>query len=445
MSKRQVRLAKVQKKAEPPRLPKQILVRQHQSSPIQAVAPRVAYQRARISGSGLRTADLLALQRAVGNRAVQRMVAQRIDNSDGQQQAEITKEKRGVQAQTRLIASPLNAINERQAEEVVQGRSSEELLTAYTRTAGAKLRAQSPIQRQANSFESVGYGVKGAAGQAETITRPEQVLLEYGITCYGTSVMFMIQSYGLIPPNMSRAEFEYAFTPLNPGSNHTAPKAGAIKVGGTEQPGAMPVDLITKALEGTENPRKRNTSIGTATATEATLRGADQGGFSVANIMKQMPKILAAFKAQSEKKGYEFMKAYVPVSGKSYTPNKTEEKWEEGSTQLEAGTINADYFKAGNTILVGINYHYPPGQSAGHWVVIVREKEETKTIAGQSYHLYPADDPLWGRVYVMAPLLGRVSSAALNTAGLHKNGYLSYNGHRVHMLVRGNAYRRKEA
>ena len=33
-------------------------------------------------------------------------------------------------------------------------------------------------------------------GTAHTITRPKQVLYEYGITCYGTSVMYMLQSYG---------------------------------------------------------------------------------------------------------------------------------------------------------------------------------------------------------------------------------------------------------
>ena len=56
----------------------------------------------------------------------------------------------------------------------------------------------------------------GPRGRTDKITRPKQVLSEYGMTCYGTSVMYMIQSYGLVPPDMTREEFEYAFTPLNP-------------------------------------------------------------------------------------------------------------------------------------------------------------------------------------------------------------------------------------
>ena len=42
---------------------------------MQAVTPQVAYRRVQLNRDGLRPADLLAFQRAVGNRAVQRMVA----------------------------------------------------------------------------------------------------------------------------------------------------------------------------------------------------------------------------------------------------------------------------------------------------------------------------------------------------------------------------------
>lgn len=76
MNKRQIRLDKVQKKAEFLRRPEQILVRQHESSPIQAVAPQTAYRHAQVSHNGLTPADLLALQRMVGNQWVQRLIAQ---------------------------------------------------------------------------------------------------------------------------------------------------------------------------------------------------------------------------------------------------------------------------------------------------------------------------------------------------------------------------------
>ena len=53
------------------------LIRRQEQGPAQAVAPQVAYRRVQLNPNGLRSADLLALQRAVGNRSVQRMVAQR--------------------------------------------------------------------------------------------------------------------------------------------------------------------------------------------------------------------------------------------------------------------------------------------------------------------------------------------------------------------------------
>ena len=166
------------------------------------------------------------------------------------------------------------------------------------------------------------------------------------MTCYGTSVMYMIQSYGLVPPDMTREEFEYAFTPLNPKDPKRSgdPKTDSIEVAGTAQPDAKPVDLVTEALQGTPRPSKSATSIGKLTVTEATLRGANWGGFTVANIMAYMPRLLAAFKAHSAKKGYEFMKTHLPASGTAYVAG-ADEKWIESSKELIAGTIGADYFK----------------------------------------------------------------------------------------------------
>ena len=40
----------------------------------------------------------------------------------------------------------------------------------------------------------------------------------YGMDCNACCAMHFLQSWGLIPPNMSRKEFEYLFTPLNPSS-----------------------------------------------------------------------------------------------------------------------------------------------------------------------------------------------------------------------------------
>lgn len=75
MHKRQTRSAKVQKAADPQHLPKQQPVRQPKQGPVQMVAPQVVYQRAQESRGELQSADVLALQRTVGNRRVLQIVA----------------------------------------------------------------------------------------------------------------------------------------------------------------------------------------------------------------------------------------------------------------------------------------------------------------------------------------------------------------------------------
>jgi hypothetical protein len=332
------------------------------------------------------------------------------------------------------------------AERVTKPGTAHELLASYpriTRAASPGGIAASPVQRQ--SHESQGYGVKDDSGSTEKITRPEQVLSTYGITCYGTSVMFMLQSYGLVPPDMTREEFEYAFTPLNPKSDkHSDPKTDDIQVAGKTQSGAKPVDLITEALQGTPRPPKSDTSVGKVTFTEATLRGADKGSFAVKQIMEHMPKILAAFRKQSEKKGYEFMKAHVPVSGQAYAEG-LREKWLESSKDLSQGKIPADYFKDGNTVMAGVSLDFQPTSGLDHWVVIVKEADEIE-IDGKAHFLYPADDPLFGKVYVMAPRLenaDKIDKDTLDDADLsRKSGELQYNGLRVHMFLNGNAFQR---
>ena len=387
---------------------------------------------------------ILYLQHRIGNRAVSAMLQSRQrDRGQSPQRSAQLQEPVG------RAADPY----EQPADDVVRqfavGEAIKDLRAGEHTSSGteAGIRGNAseahPASIQRASFESQGHGVR-AAGRTDKITRPKQVLSEYGMTCYGTSVMYMIQSYGLVPPDMTREEFEYAFTPLNPKDPKRSgdPKTDSIEVAGTAQPDAKPVDLVTEALQGTPRPSKSATSIGKLTVTEATLRGANWGGFTVANIMAYMPRLLAAFKAQSAKKGYEFMKTHLPASGTAYVAG-ADEKWIESSKELIAGTIGANYFKDGNTVMTGVDYSYPPGPSLGHWVVVVKEPEKEK-VAGIDRFLYPADDPLFGQVYVMAPLLGKVSDKTLDDAHLSKTGsYLSYKGHRVHMFFNGQAYRRK--
>jgi hypothetical protein len=61
-----------QKSPRPTRQPRQALARRNESRPVQSAAPQDAYRRVRTAGAGLRPAELVTLQRAVGNRLVQR-------------------------------------------------------------------------------------------------------------------------------------------------------------------------------------------------------------------------------------------------------------------------------------------------------------------------------------------------------------------------------------
>ena len=291
-------------------------------------------------------------------------------------------------------------------------------------------------------FTSQGYGVE-ESGTARTITRPEQVLDTYGITCYGTSVLYMLQSYGLVPPTMTRVEFEHAFTPLNP-LHRGGAKTGPITVAGVEQKKAVPIDLMTKSLQGTERPPKRDSSIGKITTTEATLRGADRGSMRVADIMARMPVILATFQAQADKPGYEFLKAHR-APGAAYTADAKGERWTDATADLNGGKLKADYFKDGNTVMTAVHLDYPP-KGLDHWVLIVKEGKEI-TVGRTKHHLYAADDPLSGRVMVLAPKIGRATEDALKKAGLTvSGGELKYGGVTVHLAYgRGQAFRRRSA
>ena len=78
MRKVQERTTELQKNGAPARWQKQ----ERASKPVQAVAPQVVYRRAQINPNRLTAANLRALQRTVGNRQVQRMLARRGDNAN---------------------------------------------------------------------------------------------------------------------------------------------------------------------------------------------------------------------------------------------------------------------------------------------------------------------------------------------------------------------------
>ena len=81
------------------------------------MAPQDAYRRVQLNRNGLRPADLLALQRTVGNRAVQRILAKAKD----EQRDETTEEDSERTVQTKLTAgAPRRSI--RKSRIVLPGR-----------------------------------------------------------------------------------------------------------------------------------------------------------------------------------------------------------------------------------------------------------------------------------------------------------------------------------
>jgi hypothetical protein len=114
MSGAHIRANEVQKTTEPVRQPGREIIRRHEQGPVQAEAPQVAYRRVQLNRNGLRPADLLALQRTVGNRALQRMVAKAND----EQQDENTAEDSKRTVQTKLTVGAPSDLYEQGADRV---------------------------------------------------------------------------------------------------------------------------------------------------------------------------------------------------------------------------------------------------------------------------------------------------------------------------------------
>ena len=81
---------------------------------MQDVAPQVAHRRIQLNRDGLRPADLLALQRTVGNRAVQRMLAKAND----EQQDETAQEDSERTVQTKRTVGAAKDVYEQEADRV---------------------------------------------------------------------------------------------------------------------------------------------------------------------------------------------------------------------------------------------------------------------------------------------------------------------------------------
>lgn len=115
MRKIQVRTAELQKKGA---LLRRQIQEANRQNKLQPAVPQAPYRHTQIDRNGLTRADLLALQHTVGNRQVQRMLAQRTDHTNSQQPRVPAAESPKVKVQTKRtvgapadIATRLNAFN----------------------------------------------------------------------------------------------------------------------------------------------------------------------------------------------------------------------------------------------------------------------------------------------------------------------------------------------
>jgi hypothetical protein len=223
----------------------------------------------------------------------------------------------------------------------------------------------------------------------------------YGMDCNACCVMYFLQNFGLIPPNISRKQFEYVFTVLNP------PKA--VKP-------LSSTDLKDPAYNPNPSPKsdegiKINNdffkpidfdifAVAFPNGSEGFLRGSSGAIFPhLSNSHRMLFNIMKAFYDLSFKKGYEALQKYHnPILREFFSQSEILIK--NLYQELSEGAFSEDYFKQGFAIFVAVDYH---GHSVGHYSVVTAPKTATLKVNNIDYHFYPADDPLNGGIYVVAP------------------------------------------
>ena len=119
----------VQKKTEPARQLEQEATRQPEQGVVQVVAPQAAYRRAQVSRNGLRPADLLALQRTVGNRQVQRILERSSSRVNGQQQKDPAQEDCAIRVQTKFSAKAFEGIHKHRVDHLEYASAPDETIS----------------------------------------------------------------------------------------------------------------------------------------------------------------------------------------------------------------------------------------------------------------------------------------------------------------------------
>ena len=169
MSGARFRANEVQKATEPVRQPGWELIRQPEQGPVRAVAPQAAYRRVQTNRNRLAPADLLTLQRTVGNRQVHRMLARRTGGANGQPASVLTKDLR---AQVYTYGSDVH---------FEAGKSpGTNKLTAYELT--QVVQQTKNIQRfEANEHKAMGdRGSADAKGKAQEIKLADDLTVTFG-------------------------------------------------------------------------------------------------------------------------------------------------------------------------------------------------------------------------------------------------------------------------
>lgn len=261
-----------------------------------------------------------------------------------------------------------------------------------------------------------------------------------GLECNTVAALYMLQSYGLVPPDMRLEEFEDAFTPVNVEASISSrdsarsPRNNVVRVNGVEMShegkAVLGLDMITPVLAAV-------TSADQA-VTNRRLRGGshDSALISASRGAEVLRRLLIAFAELPRRRPeYRFLQDDKTVKSalrpgspidiaerrafKPYDPATMQARPYEGgdarrligpksqvknlSAAVANGLVPEAYFTAGHTIYAGINENNQMG-GVTHYVLITGVAHRG-SFQGRPYTIYEADDPLFGRIYLVAPYL----------------------------------------
>jgi hypothetical protein len=231
---------------------------------------------------------------------------------------------------------------------------------------------------------------------------PSQVLgtnSPFGMECYGTTLLIILKSYGLVPPEMTREEFEKKYTPVNASDSNNA----------TEKYLAG-LDVFTyRYTQLKDNEYRMGSYTEPMIAASRALRGFE----NIPGVIKKDSDLqwyLNAFSVMKSRKDKTPVKKYEVND----LTKKIDEKKQIG--QLDESKVRS-HLQGGDTIYVGVSlsgdffHDITKGpnysQSMDHRVVLtdyietLHFKQNNSEVA-ETVDVYLADDPLrQGKVIVL--------------------------------------------